>query len=84
MITVTSRDGVEFAVATARGDWATVQAERAFAATRTASELDSFGDYCRVDPFTGYVVAPEPMPVPRITSPQERRATFTLIKGGKP
>jgi hypothetical protein len=44
-IIVKSKDGVEFAVETARGDWQTVVAERRFALTRTARELESFGDY---------------------------------------
>jgi hypothetical protein len=82
---VRSKDDVPFAVETARGDYATVKAELAFAASRTARELESFGDYRRVDPLTGYVVAPEFIfEAPRICGPLERRKAFRLIRGGKP
>jgi hypothetical protein len=77
-IIVKSKDGVEFAVETARGDWQTVVAERQFALTRTARELESFGDYRRVDPLIGYVAAPAPAPAPAPTRPALR-----LIRGGK-
>jgi hypothetical protein len=80
-IIVKSKDGVEFAVETARSDYATARAERTFALTRTARELESFGDYRRLDD-TGFVWAPAPQP-PRIAGPQERRAAFELIQGGK-
>jgi hypothetical protein len=83
-IIVKSKDGVEFAVETARGDWQTVVAERRFALTRTARELESFGDYHPVDPLTGYVVAPAPAPEPPLGgNPQTFRRVFRLIQGGK-
>jgi hypothetical protein len=76
-IIVKSNAGVEFAVETARGDWQTVLAERRFALTRTARELESFGDYHQLQPLAGYVEAP------RIASPQERRKAFFVVPGGK-
>jgi hypothetical protein len=94
-IIVTSKDGVPFSVSfEARPQAAARMAEVAearFAATRTAAQLESFGDYHRVDPVSGFVAAPKFKgydlkfaQAPRIAGPQERRAAFTLIRGGKP
>jgi hypothetical protein len=71
-------------------------AEIRFAATKTAVELDKFGtDYQRADlldpaaydAFSGYDLpftqSPRLPDTHRIAGPQERRAAFTLIKGGK-
>jgi|HubBroStandDraft_4_1064222.scaffolds.fasta_scaffold03931_6 hypothetical protein len=89
-IIVKSKDGVEFAVETARGDWKTVVAERRFALTRTARELESFGDYHRLDPLGGYVVVRAPVPLRgerHALQLQAERAAFRvklrLIQGGK-
>jgi hypothetical protein len=79
---VTSKDGVGFSVSFYSRNEAQARlaeiAEARFARTRLAVELESFGDYHRVSPLTGYVEAP----APRISSPQERRAAFRLIQGG--
>jgi hypothetical protein len=86
--TVTSKDGVQFSVSfysrTDAQAAAAKLAEARFALTRYASELDSFGDYLRVDTVTGYVkLTPRAPALPRIASPAERRASFTVIAGGK-
>jgi len=83
---VTSKDGTPFSVSFYTRTEAQARlaeaAEAKFAASRWASELESFGDYHRLDPLTGYVVAPVPK-LPRIAGPQERLASFTLVQGGK-
>jgi hypothetical protein len=69
--TVTSRDGVKFAISFY--SYNEEQAKRAaqmeanFAAIRYAYQLDSFGDYRRIDPLTGYVLAPEAKPMHKLT-----------------
>jgi hypothetical protein len=83
---VTSKDGVAFSVSfysrTEAAARAAEVAEARFAASRLACQLESFGDYHRVNPLSGYVEAPVPK-LPRIVGPQERRAALTLIQGGK-
>jgi hypothetical protein len=76
-VIVTSKDGVQFAVAT---DVAAAAYERAFAAKFTAAELDKHGDFARLYevgqmPAQGYSIDFAKAPRPR---PQ-----LTLIKGGK-
>jgi hypothetical protein len=91
---VISRDGVAFTVKiyarTEAQAMSALGAEIRFAASKTAAELDKFGpEYQRADliapevydAFSGYDL--KFAQAPRIAGPQERRAAFTLIKGGK-
>ena len=74
---VKSREGVEFVV---ESEPRTAPFDVAFAKARPAAELALHGDFVRVGE-----AAPEfVFEAPRIVGPLERRAAFTVIKGGKP
>lgn len=79
---VTSSDDVQFVVRTsgaARGY------EQTYARTQTAAELALNSDFTRLsDLDAAPLLAPELVfAAPRIASPQERRAAFRIIDGGK-
>jgi hypothetical protein len=75
-VIVTSKDGVQFVVAS---DEAAAAYERAFAANYKATELEAHGDFHRLHDIGQMTFAP----APRIASPQERRKAFYVIPGGK-
>jgi hypothetical protein len=76
---VKSREGVEFMVESSDR---TVAYDIAFAAARPAVELRLHGDFTELyDIDLAALVAEDPSP--RIVGPQERRAAFRVIPGGK-
>jgi hypothetical protein len=77
---VKSREGVLFVV---ESEQRTVPYDIAFAQARPAAELRQHGDFTElhdIGQISATVVADK---TPRIVGPQERRAAFRLIKGGK-
>lgn len=75
---VKSSDGVLFWVESADG---TIAFDRVFAATKTSSELAAHGDFSQIKSMDD-LIPPEEYYF-SAKSPAQRRAEFTVIKGGK-
>ncbi len=81
-IVVTSKDGIQFAVATASPQHAAY--DRAYAAKTLSTELAKNSDFTQVKSLDDLLGPEEYLyEAPRISSPLERRAAFKVIKGGK-
>lgn len=75
---VTSKDGVQFIT---ESDERTVPFDRALASTSLAVDLEAQGDFTRLQDL-GEITLEETYFSPQ--TPEERRAAFYVIKGGKP
>jgi hypothetical protein len=78
---VTSRDGIKLVT---ESDERTVPFDCALAATLTAAELVAQGDFQIVESLDLLIPGEEYyFTAPRIAGPEERRAAFRLIQGGR-
>ena len=79
---VTSSDGIQFVV---NSHERSVAFDRTFASRQPAAVLETHGDFTRVKSLDD-LLPPDPVleTFSRHVEAQKRRATFTVIKGGKP